>query len=71
MLTLKRLEEITDAARSKGAPDTTPVKFCAGAGVEANAKIDMNAAANFSAGSYLENPTEEVVLEAPELVLNQ
>lgn len=72
MLTLKRLEIILDNARAKGASDDTAVKFCAGAdGVTPNMKIDLNAAANFTAGSYLENPEEEVVLEAPVLVLNQ
>lgn len=72
MLTLKRLETICAAARSKGAPDSTEVKFCAGVvGVPANSKTEMNVAANFRAGTYLENPQEEVVIEAPVLELNQ
>jgi hypothetical protein len=72
MLTLKRLEDILAAARSKGAPDTMEILFCAGnSGVAANAFAGLNEAANLSAGEYLENPTEEVVTGAPRLVINQ
>jgi hypothetical protein len=72
MLTIKRLEDILAVARSKGAPDDMEVRFCANAsGVAANAIVEVNAAANFRAGYYLQNPLSEVVLEAPGLVLNQ
>lgn len=71
MLTLQRLEQLCAIARSKGAPDATPVRFAAGAGVAENVKIELNAAANIRAGHYLENPEAEVELEGTELVLNQ
>lgn len=72
MLKLKELERFCAKAREHGLGDEAEVKFCAGNdGVPANAKIQLNAAANIVAGSYLENPSEEIQLEAPELVLNQ
>lgn len=72
MLTLKDLEVICVAARQKGFGDSAPVKLCANAsGVAAYAKIELNAAANLDAGSFIETGTGETVLEGPELVLNQ
>lgn len=73
MITLKDMEDLCAVARSKGMGDDVLIKFCAGAtGVDANAKIELNAAVNMVAGSFIETaPGSETVLEAPEIVLNQ
>lgn len=71
-MTYGQLKALIAIANSKGMPDSAPVRFAAGAtGVDANAKIEINEAANIRAGHYVESSSGETVLEAPELVFNQ